>query len=267
MTASGGAWERQGRRIADVCAAQLPVLTGVYVHGSAAQGGFTHASDLDVLMVGEGATNWPDFGRLLLSTAIDVPLELSVVAPSDAADPAPPWPFLLHVASPTKVVLPGPGGDPDLCAHYAVTRRAGIPILGAPAGQAVGRIPHGVLLTHLHDELTWGRDHADKRYAVLNACRANAYATDGVMLSKIDGGRWWTRASRPRPTCPRSSHRTGRRPRPRTVHTACPGLRRASSTSTDRTVRIPDRCLVSWQLRLAISKDFRGGVFSLWVCL
>lgn len=192
MIAAGDAWERQGRRIADVCAAQIPVLTGVYVHGSAALGGFTHASDLDVLVVGEGAADWSDLGRTLLSSATDFPLELSVVASRDAANPVPPWPFLLHVASPTRVVLPGAGGDSDLCLHYAVTRQAGIPILGASTVQAVGQIPHGVLLAHLRDELTWGREHADQRYAVLNACRANAYATDRVLLSKIDGGHWWT---------------------------------------------------------------------------
>ena len=193
MVWSGDAWERQARRIADVCTEHLPVLTDVYVHGSAALGGFTDASDLDVLVVGEGAANWPALGSALLSAATDFPLELSVVAPRDAANPAPPWPFLLHVASPNSVVLPETSGDPDLCAHYAVTRRAGLPILGVPTEEAVGQISRDVLLAHLHDELTWGREHADQRYAVLNACRAEAYATDGVLLSKIDGGHWWTR--------------------------------------------------------------------------
>jgi streptomycin 3"-adenylyltransferase len=140
MTPSGDAWERQARRIVDVCTAHLPVLTGVYVHGSAALGGFTDASDLDVLVVGDSAANWAELGRTLLSAATDFPLELSVVAPHDAANPAPPWPFQLHVASPTKVVLSEAGGDPDLCGHYAVTRQAGIPILEVPTEQAVGQI-------------------------------------------------------------------------------------------------------------------------------
>lgn len=88
MVSSGGAWERQARRIADVCIAHLPVLTGVYVHGSAALGGFTHDSDLDVLVVGDGVANWPALGSTLLSAATDFPLELSVVAPRDVANPA-----------------------------------------------------------------------------------------------------------------------------------------------------------------------------------
>ena len=189
-----GAWERQARRVAEVCAARLPVLIGVYAHGSAALGGFTRASDLDVLVIGMQAADWPALGRELLSTAIDFPLELSVVAPPDAARPAAPWPFLLHVASPDRIVRPHlGGGDPDLCAHYAVTRQAGIPILGPPAEEVFGQVSRGMMLTYLRGELVWGVEHADQRYAILNACRAAAYATDQVILSKIDGGRWWAR--------------------------------------------------------------------------
>lgn len=189
-----GEWEGQAHRVAEVCAARLSSLAGVYVHGSAALGGFTRASDLDVLVVGEHVADWAALGRALLSTVTEIRLELSVVSPRAAAAPGPPWRFLLHAASPDKVVQPHlGGGDSDLCGHYAVTRQSGIPILGPPADQIIGQVPRGMMLTYLRGELAWGAQNADQRYAVLNACRAAAYATDQVILSKIDGGHWWTR--------------------------------------------------------------------------
>lgn len=54
------------------------------------------------------------------------------------------------------------------------------------------------LLLYLRSELRWGLDHADERYAVLNACRACAYAATGRLLSKVDGARWWSRTRGPR---------------------------------------------------------------------
>jgi hypothetical protein len=49
--------------------------------------------------------------------------------------------------------------------------------------------PH--LLDYLRDELRWGVENADQRYAVLNTCRSVAYARSGRLLSKVDGGAWW----------------------------------------------------------------------------
>jgi streptomycin 3"-adenylyltransferase len=54
-----------------------------------------------------------------------------------------------------------------------------------------GPVPRSQLTEYLREELRWGIDNADQRYALLNACRAAAFATDGVLLSKLDGGRWW----------------------------------------------------------------------------
>jgi len=169
------------------------------VHGSAALGGFAPASDLDMLIVGDGAPDCDRLGSDLLSQASGFPLELSIVAPCDAAAPAPPWPFRLHVASPDRVVLDGGDGDPDLVAHYAVTRQSGITIAGTDPKETIGPVPRNMLLTLLTAELEWARVHADQRYAVLNACRAEAYAIDGRLVSKLGGAQWWTRQHGPDP--------------------------------------------------------------------
>jgi len=199
VTSDQPAWRTQADQVGRVCASNLSVLAGVYVHGSAALGGFTPASDLDMLIVGDGATDWDRLGSDLLSQAPGFPLELSVVAPGDAAAPAPPWPFRLHVASPDRVVLHRGDGDPDLAAHYAVTRQSGIAIAGTEPRETIGPVPRNMLLTLLTGELEWGRTHADQRYTVLNACRAEAYAVDRRLVSKIDGAHWWTRHHGPDP--------------------------------------------------------------------
>jgi hypothetical protein len=54
-----------------------------------------------------------------------------------------------------------------------------------------GPVDRHRLLVYLAHELQWGLDHGDQRYAVLNACRAAAYAEIGLLLSKVSGGRWW----------------------------------------------------------------------------
>jgi streptomycin 3"-adenylyltransferase len=55
------------------------------------------------------------------------------------------------------------------------------------------------LSTYLREELAWALAHADQRYAVLNACRAEAYAAEGLLLSKIGGGHWWATGHGPEP--------------------------------------------------------------------
>ncbi len=198
---SGPTWGRQAECVAAVCRAGLPELVGTYVHGSAALGGFGPASDLDVLVIADGDADWPALGeRLLADCHDDRPLELSVVAASAARQPSPPWPYHLHVNSGESRFGLGAGrGDPDLIAHYAVTRAAGVVIDGPPADTVIGPVSRSELMDYLRGELAWGVDAADQRYAVLNACRAVAYATTGQLLSKMAGGRWWHQQFGPHP--------------------------------------------------------------------
>lgn len=182
-----------------MCTALIPGLVGVYVHGSAALGDFGPASDLDVLVVSEGDAEWPKLGsRLLEECGKPRPLELSVVDARSCADPARPWPYLLHVNSgESRFVLDPGAGDRDLIAHFAVARDAGITIVGKPAIDVFGSVARDELVDYLRDELGWAIEFADQRYAVLNGCRAVAYAEAGSLLSKVIGGRWWLHAFGP----------------------------------------------------------------------
>ncbi len=85
-------------------------LSGVFVHGSAALGGWTAASDLDILVTSERVdADWLTIGSNLLATLAPGPLvELSVVSAAAAAAPEPPWPYLLHVnQADSRVVVDG----------------------------------------------------------------------------------------------------------------------------------------------------------------
>jgi Domain of unknown function (DUF4111) len=83
------------------------------------------------------------------------------------------------------------GRDPDLVLHCAVCREHAVTVLGPPAAEVFGPIPRDVVLAAIVDELDWAGRHASTGYAVLNACRAERYAVDGRLVSKVAGGEWY----------------------------------------------------------------------------
>lgn len=168
-------------------------LVGVYVHGSAALGGWTPASDFDVLVTTDAAAvDWQAVGQALLAALAPAPeVELSVVSASSAAAPQAPWPFLVHVDHREGSVVTDDGaGDADLLMHYLVARHSGIVLTGPAPETVFGAVPRAAVLAYLQGELAWALENADQKYAVLNACRALAYCDDGLVLSKFAGGQW-----------------------------------------------------------------------------
>lgn len=177
-------------------------LLGVYVHGSAALGGWTVRSDLDVLVVMRPDASAPTRAQLeglradlLGSTA--VPLELSIVGATAAARPRRPWPFVAHIAGTGEdrrlVVGSDHAGDTDLALHYWVTGSRGVTMLGPAPRALFGHVDRDDILAAMSADLGWALEHSDARYAILNGCRATAFACEGGVLSKQDGARWFLR--------------------------------------------------------------------------
>jgi streptomycin 3"-adenylyltransferase len=176
-------------------------LVGVYVHGSAALGGFRpERSDVDVLVViayAVPADRQAALGEALLAASYPCPgigLELSVITAATAADVGD-CRFEVHVASPDEVVVgAGHAGDADLILYAEVCRRSGLAASGPPAWSVFGAVPRSRLVTAMLVELEWGVSSASFEYAVLNACRALRFAADGSLHSKVAGGEWYLAA-------------------------------------------------------------------------
>lgn len=175
-------------------------LVGVYLHGSAVLGGYTASgSDVDVLAVIAEPTDVHVQGRMrdgLISTARRWPtigLEMSVITAATAANLGD-CPYELHVVvdgDESRAVLgAGQDGDLDLILYAEVCRRHGLAVYGPPAGQVFAPVPSVRLIRAVRDEVRWGQEHGHLSYAVLNACRAVRFATDGMLCSKVDGGEW-----------------------------------------------------------------------------
>jgi len=196
-TGVAAAREYAGRLTAELSALIAPALAGAYLHGSAALGGWVAGrSDVDVLFVvaDDVTTEAVAAAEDLLATAPGCPgrgLECSLVTVSQAARPAPPWPFVLHVncCDGGRMRLGASmAGDADLLMHYAVCRAAGITLAGPPPAEAIGPVARAVILRYLAGELAWGLANAPECYAVLNACRALVFLDEDRIVSKIAGG-------------------------------------------------------------------------------
>jgi aminoglycoside adenylyltransferase-like protein len=193
-----GPREYAARLAAAVAAVIGRDLAAAYLHGSAALGGWVATrSDFDVLFVVADDVTDAAVAAIanVLAQAGECPgrgLEYSVVTGSQAARPAPPWPFVLHAGfghgGPGLVTGRSMSGDPDLLMHYAVIRSAGIVLAGPPPEAVIGPVSRTVILAYLADELAWGLANAPECYAVLNACRARVFLDDDRIVSKVAGG-------------------------------------------------------------------------------
>ena len=174
----------------------------MYVHGSAAMGGFVPSrSDVDVLAVCArhlAAEEKTAVAHELSESRLPCPgvgLELSVITRETAREPAGDAPpFELHAATAAdepKVVDGTRGsGDPDLLAHVAMTRAAGIAVLGPEPAGVFGPVPRRALLRSSAEDLQWALDRGTHAYAVLNACRAMRFLDEDAVCSKIEGASW-----------------------------------------------------------------------------
>ena len=175
-------------------------LSGLYLHGSGAMGGWVgELSDVDLLAVSDQPLTVDEkqaVASALTSSDLPAPgvgLEFSLVC-TESFEPLTPTPgFELHITTGVETkVIDGAGhpGDPDLVMHYALCRERGVAILGPRPHVIFPNVPRPMLLQALAAEVVWGLKQAPLRYAVLNACRAWAFAEGGRLLSKVEGAEW-----------------------------------------------------------------------------
>lgn len=183
-------------------------LTGVYLHGSLAMGCFNpETSDVDLLVVTEGASSLAQRRELLelcVSLNREAPpkgLEMSLVRRADCLAPRHPIPFDLHFSpshldwyhrDPEDYVRKMNGTDPDLAAHFTITRARGVALVGEPIARVFGEVPRQAYLDSIVFDVESAEEDIDRDpvYVVLNLARVLAFAEASLVLSKREGGEW-----------------------------------------------------------------------------
>lgn len=183
-------------------------LTGLYVHGSLALGCFCwERSDIDFLAVVKRPLTQAQkeaLIRALLALDADGPpkgLEMSVVLESVCKPFQYPTPFELHFSNMHKQACRENlarycrdmnGVDPDLAAHFTITRKAGLVLCGQPIEDVFGVVPRADYLDSILRDVTSAREDVAEQPAstVLNLCRVLACLREGAAISKRQGGGW-----------------------------------------------------------------------------
>lgn len=194
--------ERYAREVALVAGRALGAdLTAAYLYGSAVLGGFTAArSDVDILLVVISSVPRATLESLAFALGRDrLPspacgLELDVLTVSAAANPERPTPFELVMSSGEdghQVTLGSDHGPyEDGVLHLALTREAGLALLGPPPHELMRPVSCDLVLAQLIDELGWAEANASTAYQALGAARAWMYAETGRIGSKLDAAEW-----------------------------------------------------------------------------
>lgn len=183
-------------------------LTGFYVHGSIAFGCFHwNQSDIDFIVTVEQVPTMAEkeaLIRCLMDCEEQCPpkgVEMSVVLDQYCRNFMYPTPFELHYsithrercqADFTSYCRTMHGTDPDLAAHFAVIRKAGITLYGTPIAEMFGPVPREDYLDSILRDVQDAEDEIDTApvYLILNLCRVLAYLREGEILSKEQGGQW-----------------------------------------------------------------------------
>lgn len=183
-------------------------LLGVYLHGSMAMGCFNpQKSDIDLLAVVHGEPTDDEKLRFMQQLVIlneEAPakgIEMSIVTEAAVKPFVYPTPFVLHFSpmhlrwfrqDPQGYVQHMKGEDPDLAAHCTVLLRRGIVLWGAPIARIFGEVPKTAYLSSILQDVAAAEEDilTDPLYMTLNLCRVLAYAEEGLILSKQEGGQW-----------------------------------------------------------------------------
>jgi predicted nucleotidyltransferase len=165
-------------------------LQGMYVYGSLAFGCYNPArSDIDVIVVTRRRLAVETIGPLSALLRGFRTLEISFLSRPSLV----PWryPTLLdyHFSETSEV---RDRLTTFLAGEIAPARARGVALVGPPPEEALPEVPASDYLDNIARDIRWARDRIDERpgYAVLNCCRALAYARTRAIYSKAEGAEW-----------------------------------------------------------------------------
>lgn len=183
-------------------------LTGIYLHGSMAMGCFNpKKSDIDIIIVIEDCIS--NTQKIMLmknivflnSKAPKKGLEISVVKKEYCNPFVYPTPYELHFSSahlkwfndnPNDYIEKMKGEDLDLAAHFTIIRKYGIVLYGERIEDIFAPVPEKDYFDSISSDIERAEDDILKQpiYVILNLCRVLAFVSEGLCLSKEDGGKW-----------------------------------------------------------------------------
>jgi streptomycin 3"-adenylyltransferase len=172
-------------------------LLGIYVYGSLTFGCYNPArSDIDVLVVTHrrlAPETRPPLSKMLQRIASPTKLEMSFLSRADLDPWRHPCPFDYHFSASTEV---HDGTNVDLAAEIGNARARGAALLGPQPTEGLPQVPEADYLDTIVRDIHWARARIESHpgYAVLNCCRALAYARERQIMSKAEGAEWARRA-------------------------------------------------------------------------
>ncbi|PIQ73788.1 DNA polymerase subunit beta [Candidatus Roizmanbacteria bacterium CG11_big_fil_rev_8_21_14_0_20_36_8] len=188
-------------------------LVGIYVHGSVAMDCYNDmSSDIDFLIVVKKSLTLDEKQKLVKVTLELVKdttekLEFSVITSEQLENFTYPTPYEFHYSDSWKqnyiaheIKLEETKSDPDLAAHFAITKKRGFVLTGDPIFQIFPDVPLDQYLDSITRDVKWSFDNVMKgpndgtckvpTYAVLNFCRVLAFIKNNLITSKREGGEW-----------------------------------------------------------------------------
>lgn len=183
-------------------------LVGIYLHGSAVMGCFHEKkSDIDLLIVVDTALSneikcrYMDMVMELNTYAPKKGIEFSIVRKNVCSPFVYPTPYELHFSiahlqwyqtNPSDYIDRMKGTDKDLAAHFTIIYHRGKCL----CGKEIKDVFEPVNGEFYFDSIWYDIENAEEEilanptYIILNLCRVLAYKTEGLVLSKQEGGNW-----------------------------------------------------------------------------
>lgn len=86
----------------------------------------------------------------------------------------------------------GTRNDPDLAAHFVITRTRGVSLFGAPINVVFGDVPVADYWASIKSDAADILDNItfNPVYSILNLCRVLAYKQAKLIMSKVEGAAW-----------------------------------------------------------------------------
>jgi len=183
-------------------------LVGIYLHGSSVMECFNpEKSDIDLIIVVDDKMSditkkaYMDMVVKLNSYAPAKGIEMSIVR-KEVCDPfVYPTPFELHFSAmhlkwykdnPEDYILKMNGTDKDLAAHFTIIGKRGKCLFGLPIEDVFAVVPKADYLDSIWNDIVEAPEEitGNTMYLTLNLARVLAFAKDGLVLSKKEGGEW-----------------------------------------------------------------------------